>query len=161
MLMTLLGCPPPEYVPPSADDTGVQEVGLPSIKILFPNPGLGVDKSQPVCPNFTVVVEIDNFTLDPEAFSTDDVERFGHWHLHIDDPDLAMYVAVAGEPWVGFPGPAEEGPHTLYATLVGNSHRPLPDNLKGEDVALSEINVQDVEGCLGGGEPGEGYDSGR
>ncbi len=71
LLYGLSGCAPP----PLPQETGASGSALPSIRILFPNP-VYLDAEQlcediegdcpVVCPTFSVVVDIDNFLLDPD-----------------------------------------------------------------------------------------------
>lgn len=140
-IFTVLACAPPDYVGP--------EEALPSITILFPNPDFfsEADEGRPICPQFQVVVQVENFEL--EDPSSDDVLGQGHWHLYLDDPDLVNYLVVGDDAVVDLPSPLTEGNHTLYAALRENSHGPLPEEQTGEDVSLSEITVADTEDCMG------------
>lgn len=140
-ILTVLACAPPDYVGP--------EEALPSITILFPNPDFfsEVEEGRPICPDFQVVVQVENFEL--EDPSSEDVLGQGHWHLYLDDPDLVNYLVVGDDAVVDLPSPLTPGNHTLYAALRENSHGPLPEALAGEDVSLSEITVADSEDCIG------------
>jgi hypothetical protein len=143
LILSVLACAPPDYVGP--------EEALPSITILFPNPDYfsDVEDGRDVCPDFQVVVAIENFEFqDPGG---DDVAGEGHWHLHIDDPNLEAYVQVGDGEALDLETPLSPGPHTLYAALRQNKHGPLPDDMveNGSDVSLSEIVVADSEDCIG------------
>lgn len=143
LILSVLACAPPEYIGP--------EPAVPSITILFPNPDYYSDpeKGRDVCPNFQIVVAVDNFLL--EDPSTVDVDGQGHWHLYIDDPDLENYVQVGDGEVLDLETPLTVGNHTLYAVLRQNTHGPLPAEMvdNGSDVSLSEITVADSADCIG------------
>lgn len=143
LILSVFACAPPEYVGP--------EALVPTITLLFPNPDHFSDseKGRDICPDFQVVVQVENFVLEDPG--TVDVEGQGHWHLYIDDPDLLSYVAVGDGEVLDLPNPLEPGPYTLYAALRQNTHGPLPDEMvdNGSDVSLSEIVVSDSEDCIG------------
>ena len=124
---------------------------MPTITILFPNPDhFSVDeKGRDICPDFQMVVQVEDFVL--EEPSTEDVDGRGHWHLYVDDPDLENYLGVGDAEVIDMPAPLTPGPHTLYAALRQNTHGPLPEDMveNGSDVSLSEIVVGDSEDCIG------------
>lgn len=143
LILLALACAPPEYVGP--------EPVVPTITILFPNPDYFSDseRNRPICPDFQIVVEVDNFEL--AGASTEDVDGQGHWHLYIDDPALENYLAVGDGEVIDMPDPLSAGNHTLYAALRQNTHGPLPEDMveNESDLGLSEITVADSEDCIG------------
>lgn len=160
----LLACDPPTY-----DPGVVAEEGLPAIRISFPNPGLAdsTREEMPVCPDFNVVVQQENFEFSHENYDGDPISGEGHWHLHVDDAALATPVSAVADPFASAPT-LEPGPHTLYAVLVQNNHLRLPESMVDpdtpQDVHAVEIIVvpfMDDEGeptgCVGGGGGGGGY----
>ena len=143
LILTVLACAPPEFV-------GLERT-VPEITILFPNPDyFSTDEvGRDVCPDFQVVVAVENFLLgEPDTVN---VAGEGHWHLHVDDPDLLNYVLAPDGEVADLPAPLTLGNHTLYAALRQNTHGPLPDNMvfNSSDVSLSEITVSDSEDCIG------------
>ena len=156
----LLACAPPDYTPPVADEDPV----YPTIKILFPNPGLADMATDEllVCPMFNVVVDVENFTLSHENYDGDPVEGEGHWHLYVDDATLSQAQAAVADPYASPAAALEPGFHTLYAQLVQNNHLPLPDSQVDQDLPQNvhavEIMVSDdMMNCVGGGNGGGGY----
>ncbi|MFT5587110.1 MAG: hypothetical protein ACI9VR_004718 [Cognaticolwellia sp.] len=143
LILTVLACAPPDYSGP--------EPAVPSITLLFPSPEFysSGEVGRDVCPDFQVVVAVENFQL-VEANSVD-VEGEGHWHLHLDDPDLVSYLQVGSGEVVDLDEPLTLGNHTLYAALRQNTHAPLPSDMvvDGSDVSLAEITVADSEDCIG------------
>ena len=141
LLLALSACAPPTYVGP--------EESLPSVRILFPNPDFmtEADAARPVCSTFPVVIGVEDFEIVPAGDAP--VPGEGHWHLHVDDPNLEQYLDVGLSNVIDLVTPLEPGPHTLYAALRENTHAPLAEELAGSDIAFSEITVQDTPDCIG------------
>ncbi len=141
LLIGGFGCAPPPY--DTSADTA-PEIGDPSIQILFPT-------SEPdliYCPVFTLVVDIDNLSIDADKVGGDHVEGEGHWHVY-DNGEYISYETVA---WTAMPA-LDEGLHQLKVDLARNDHQPyIVDGQTPEYIA--EITVGDVDGCIGGGSPG-------
>ena len=154
----LVACDPPPFDP----NAGEEEV-FPSIRITFPNPGLANSSRDEMvmCPTFTVVVEHENFEFSHDHYDGDPIEGEGHWHLHVDDPNLETADNAMADPYSGLPNPLEDGNHTIYAVLVQNNHLRLPDAMVDpttpQDVHAVEITVSDEMGCIGGGNTMMGY----
>jgi hypothetical protein len=109
-----------------------------SIDILFPEARTDIT----VCPNFVMVVDIQNLELtDPEATGGNE-EGEGHWHLKIQ----GEHVGSVYQLWAPVSlGDDTSGPMILTAALADNEH-----NEVGID-ATTEIIVSSEEGCVGGG----------
>ena len=169
LLNGLLACAPP----PLPEETANPDADQASIRILFPNP-LYLDAERlcedivgdcPVmCPTFAVVVDVDNFVLDPDHYGDDPIFGEGHWHLHVDDPEFtAAARAAETQPWATLTSPLEEGFHVIGALLVQNNHFPLAAEDRGEDRTVVEIEVRDTYYCLSVpfGDGTVGTDTGR
>jgi hypothetical protein len=118
------------------------------IDILFPEARTDIT----VCPDFVMVVDIQNLqVIDPET-TAGNVDGQGHWHLKIQ----GEYVGFVNQLWTPVSlGDEANGPVILTAALADNEHNEI-----GID-ATTEIIVSSEEGCIGGGGGGGiGTDSG-
>ena len=99
--------------------------GTPAIKILSPAPGSSVSG------DFTVTVDVKNFTVSEALFGKPNLAGYGHWHLNVDSLTSGMMgrgtmLGMSGSNTFqastkGLPA----GPHTFFAVLVDNQHAPL------------------------------------
>lgn len=108
--------------PPALEDTG--DANRPAdgaIEILFPKTSLEVR----YCPQFTMVVQVDDFELDPEAIGADPVEGVGHWQLWTGSDCELELIGQSGEPFFELQEPLPAGTNVLYAELVTNDSQPL------------------------------------
>lgn len=137
-LLTLMGCPPPDYTAPDGVDTAVD--ADPSVRLIFPRSST----TDVYCPLFTAVVDIDNYDLSEENYGLAPTDGQGHWHLKEGSDVLG---ATASE-FLALTAPLDDGAHNLLAVLVGNDHQEL--TVDGSAISwLAEITVSDTEGCLG------------
>lgn len=162
VLMASVACAPPPL--PTTEDTAKdsqEPVDVsPSINILFPESG----PEMIYCATFMVVVDIDNYDLNPDFYEgLDLVEGEGHWHLNIP-AGLGGAVVASGEPYAfvdvtdALP---DGGTYAFTAQLVDNQHAPL----EGAPVSVVEIVIdpnydEDGDGmmdCIGGSGSGNGY----
>ncbi len=139
LLLAVLGCPPPDYVAPTGD-TAVAASSDPSLRVLFP-----VSSTTEVyCPQFTVVVDVDHFTLSEENYGLSPTEGEGHWHL-LEGADV---LGATADEHLALADPLDDGDHNLVAMLVGNDHQEYLH--EGAGVSwLVELTVEDGPGCLG------------
>ncbi|HCH63247.1 MAG: hypothetical protein CL927_08745 [Deltaproteobacteria bacterium] len=139
-----LGC----GTPPLPGDSGS---GAPSIRFQFPANEL----PGPVCADFLVVVDIDNFEVVPPDGTAAPVGGRGHWHL--DDNITGDYIAAEWS-FVDF-GADLDGEVTrnyrLTASLVNIDHTPLSLESNPTSVDTVEFQVTSSADCLGGGAASE------
>lgn len=162
-LAALLACAPPP-LPSSdevSDDSDEPVVAEPSINILFPESG----PEMVYCDKFMVVVDIDNYVLNPGFYDgeLDLVEGEGHWHLNIP-AGLGGDVVASGVPYA-FVDVSEAlpngGTYAFTAQIVDNQRAPRNE----VPVSVVEIVVDgtydpDEDGmldCIGGSGTGTGY----
>ena len=136
----LIGC----GTPPPPDATADTE---PAIRFVFPTSEL----AQPVCPDFLVAVDIDNFDLvDPNGDATA-VDGRGHWHL---DDDITGDYLVVEEPFVDatadLDGESSRN-YRLTAALVNINHTPLSLEAFPLSIDTVEFQVADSPDCIGDG----------
>ena len=105
--------------------TAAANAGTPAIKILSPAPGSSVFG------DFTVTVDVKNFTVSEALFGKPNLAGYGHWHLNVDSLTSGM---MGMGTMLGMSGTTtfqastkglSAGPHTFYALLVDNQHAPL------------------------------------
>jgi hypothetical protein len=141
ILLTLLGCPPPDYEGPAVDTSNPTVANTdPSIRLLFPQSST----SDVYCPLFTVVADIDNYDLSEENYGLTPTEGQGHWHL-TEGSDI---LGATADEFLELSEPLDEGDHNLVAVLVGNDHQEFEVDGTGFSW-LVEITVSDASGCLG------------
>ena len=75
---------------------------------------------------FTLTANVTNFVLCSDCFGKGDVAGEGHWHIFLDQVNMAHMLTMAGGPSqvVSLKG-VTPGRHTFYAVLVGNDHMPI------------------------------------
>jgi hypothetical protein len=106
------------YLPEPAGYAGP---GTPGIAITSPADGSAVQGS-----SFTMTVNVTNFVVCGDCFGKALVAGEGHWHIFVDQVDMAHMKVMGG-------GPSQEvsvkgvtpGWHTFYALLVDNHHMPI------------------------------------
>jgi len=104
-----------ELVPEVSDAVDVLVVAsAPGIWIVGPEDGADVAQS------FDLTVQVDNFTLDPEAIGGADVAGEGHYHIYVDG---TYYLASASA--TNVVSLETEGAHEISVELVTNSHSNL------------------------------------
>jgi hypothetical protein len=111
--------PPPPVKPE-------QNEGKPSVRILSPKPGTTVHGG------FDFTIQPRNFHLSCALYGKEDIPGYGHWHINVDATNQGMmgmgtmmamscqrtfHVSLAG---------VKPGPHTFFAILEDNQHRPTP-----------------------------------
>lgn len=140
----LAGCAPPAL--PEDPDGG------PAVRFVFPTS----DLDGPVCPDFLVAVNIDNFEVVPPDASATPEDGHGHWHL---DDDITGDYFPLEDSFLDFSAEldgAASRAYRLTASLVNIDHSPLDQGRFPLSVATVEFDVADEEGCLGGGGAGAG-----
>jgi hypothetical protein len=107
--------------PYQAEPTGYTGVGAPGVTITSPANG-----STAAGDYFTMTAHVSNFVLCGTCFGKGDVAGEGHWHIFLDQVNMARMLTMAGGPSqvVSLKG-VTPGWHTFYAVLVGNDHMPL------------------------------------
>ena len=141
----MAACEPPPYTP-----TETPVSSTPTIEILFPDPSVG-----PYCESFTVVVDIDNFTLNPGFYEEEllPVEGEGHWHLIYP---LGNVDAI-GTPYAVASDTFDPGRYAFTAQLVENNHSPL----LGAQVDVVELEIDGTDpNCIDDADLTPGEDSG-
>jgi hypothetical protein len=128
--------------PPPLDGDGS---GTPSVRFIFPTS----DLAGPVCPDFFVAVDIDNFALvEPDA-NSGPIDGQGHWHL--DDEITGDYYPLV-EPYsrveADLAGDTTRA-YRMTATLVNVDHSALSGDQAGTETATVEFDVSSEDGCLG------------
>jgi len=105
------------YLPEPAGYTGT---GSPGITITSPAGGSTVQGS------FTMTVNVTNFVVCGDCFGKALVPGEGHWHIFVDQVDMAHMKVMGGGPsqTVSLKG-VTPGWHTFYALLVDNHHMPI------------------------------------
>jgi len=145
LLIGLSACGTP---PAPAVDSGVAAADvLPSIRFVFPTSDLGA----PVCPDFLVAVDIDNFEVLPPDPDADPIDGRGHWHL--DDDITGDYFAVTDaflDVTADLDGQASRN-YRLTASLVNLNHTPVSLEAFPDSVHTVEFEVADSPDCLGDG----------
>ncbi|MGD9752657.1 MAG: hypothetical protein AB7W59_16845, partial [Acidimicrobiia bacterium] len=98
----------------------------PTIKIVSPKPG------DTVSGEFDVVVEVENFNLDPNLFGKPSLLGYGHWHANLDTaegPMMGMMTMLGMSGTTTFKasteGMAPGEKHKLIAIVADNGHAPL------------------------------------
>jgi hypothetical protein len=133
LAIALNGCAPPPL-----------DGGATSISVLFPPTATDTV----ICPAFTMVVDVDGFTLvdrdlaPGEAPSDDE----GHWHLYVGD----AYLGTKFDAWTAVrldPALYEQGTVIARAVLARVDHNEL------DYVATTEFSVADEPGCVGDAPP--------
>jgi hypothetical protein len=106
------------YLPEPAGYTGT---GTPGITITSPTDGSTVQGG-----SFTMTVNVTNFVDCGDCFGKALVAGEGHWHIFIDQVDMAYMKVMGGGPSqaVSLKG-ATPGWHTFYTLLVDNHHMPI------------------------------------
>lgn len=106
------------YLPEPAGYTGT---GAPGITITSPSDGATVEGG-----SFTMTVNVNNFVLCADCFGKTLVAGEGHWHIFVDQVDMAHMKVMGGgsSQAVSLKGVAP-GWHTFYALLVDNHHMPI------------------------------------
>ena len=138
-----LGC----GTPPLPADSGETPSTTPSVRFLFP----ANDLSTPVCSEFLVVVDIDNYEIVPPDGNAAPLAGVGHWHL--DDDITGDYVAAEAV-FVDFAADLDGETtrnYRLTASLVNIDHTPLSLESKPDSVDTVEFQVTSDPNCLGGG----------
>jgi hypothetical protein len=95
-------------------------LGAPSVKIVSPRPGATVSKS------FVIKVRVTNFRLSGDLFGKLPVAGYGHWHLHLDKPEMSTMMAMSSA--TSMPVSLEgvsPGKHTFIVMLADNVHAPI------------------------------------
>ncbi len=133
VLVMLPACAPPPY-----------DGAAPSIAVLFPPTATDTV----ICPSFTMVVDVDGFTLiDREPGPGEDVPGDeGHWHLYVGD----AYLGTKFDAWTPVrlaPDLYDQGTVIARAVLARVDHNEL------DVVATTEFTVQDTPGCVGDAPP--------
>jgi len=107
------------YLPEPAAYTGT---GIPGIAITSPADGSAVTTGG----WFTMTVNVTNFVVCGDCFGKALVAGEGHWHIFLDQVDMAHMKVMGGGPSqeVSVKGVAP-GWHTFYALLVDNHHMPI------------------------------------
>ncbi|MGE0026359.1 MAG: DUF6130 family protein [Thermoleophilia bacterium] len=95
-------------------------LGRASVEIVSPRPGATVSKS------FVIKVRVKNFRLSGDLFGKLPVAGYGHWHLHLDKPEMSTMMAMtsATSMPVSLEGVAP-GKHTFIVMLADNVHAPI------------------------------------
>jgi hypothetical protein len=133
LLPAIAACAPPP-LPGSAT----------SIAVIFPPTATDTV----ICPTFTMVVDVDGFTLiDREPAAGEAIpDDEGHWHLYVGD----AYLGTKFDAWttVGLePALYEQGTVIARAVLARLDHNEL------DVVATTEFTVADTPGCVGDAPP--------
>jgi hypothetical protein len=76
--------------------------------------------------SFTMTVNVTNFVVCGDCFGKALVAGEGHWHIFVDQVDMAHMKVMGGGPSqaVSLKG-VPSGWHTFYALLVDNHHMPI------------------------------------
>lgn len=100
--------------------TPAENLGAPSVEITSPKNGATVSKS------FVIKVRAKNFRFSGDLFGKLPVAGYGHWHLHLDKPEMPTMMAMASTPSmpVSLEG-VSPGKHTFIVMLASNVHAPI------------------------------------
>lgn len=96
------------------------KLGTPSVRIVSPRPGATVSKS------FVIKVRAKNFRLSGDLFGKLPVDGYGHWHLHLDKPEMPTMMAMSSA--TSMPVSLEgvsPGRHTFIVMLANDVHAPI------------------------------------
>lgn len=110
---------------PLPDIKAVANPGTPSIKILSPASGATVSG------DFTVKVQISNFTVSEALFGKAPLTGYGHWHLNVDSTTqgmmgMATMLGMSGtDSFLASTLGLSPGKHTFFVILVDDQHAPL------------------------------------
>ncbi len=137
-----ISCAPPPL--PTGADTGADG---PSIRFVFPTSSL----ASPVCSDFLVAVDIDNFEVVAPAPESAPIDGKGHWHLDDDiTGDYYVLTDAYTELTADLDG-TDSRSYRLTASLVNVDHTPLAQASFPASVATVEFEVADTSDCLGNG----------
>jgi hypothetical protein len=105
--------------------TAAANPGTPSITIVSPASGSTVSG------DFTVKVQISNFTVSGALFGKANLAGYGHWHLNVDSTTqgmmgMATMLGMSGsDTFEASTKGLSPGKHTFFALLVDDQHAPL------------------------------------
>jgi hypothetical protein len=105
--------------------TAAANAGTPTIQILSPAPGSTVSG------DFTVKVQVTNFTVSGALFGKANLAGYGHWHLNVDSTTqgmmgMATMLGMSGtDTFQASTEGLSPGKHTFFAILVDDQHAPL------------------------------------
>ncbi|MCB9779233.1 MAG: hypothetical protein H6742_11770 [Alphaproteobacteria bacterium] len=132
-------CAPPPLPGGDTGSSGSGDNGEPSVRIVFPF----TSSSVTICPEFVMVLDIDNFDVVDFNGTTDVPADEGHWHLFDGSDYLTNFVEEWGLVQLDHEGAGAE-PHILTVQLALNDHSLL------DYESTIEIEVDNTEDCLGG-----------
>lgn len=106
------------FLPPPA---AVVFPNPPTVAITTPANGATVSGS-----SFFMTASVSNFTLCGVCFGKDNIAGVGHWHIFLDQPDMAHMLTMASDTTQEVSLKAvPTGWHTFYAVLVNDQHMPF------------------------------------
>lgn len=106
------------FLPPPAE---VVFPNPPTVAITAPATGATVSGD-----SFFMTASVSNFTLCGACFGKDNIAGMGHWHIFLDQPDMAHMLTMAGDSTQEVSLKAiPTGWHTFYAVLVNDQHMPF------------------------------------
>jgi hypothetical protein len=110
---------------PLPEITAAANPGTSAITIASPASGSTVSG------DFTVKVQISNFTVSGALFGKANLAGYGHWHLNVDSTTQGMMGMATmlgmsgGDTFQASTQGLSPGKHTFFAILVDNQHAPL------------------------------------
>ncbi len=116
----------------------------PEIRILFPE----TTKDVTICPEFIVVVDIQNFEVVDYSDQPPAREGEGHWHLYVG----STYAGASSASWREAELiQSDTGPAIIRAVLADNEHNDLDEYQATAEFLIA--GTSDAKDCVGGSVP--------